>query len=143
MTPLPSRGPEEKPETEDVERAQVASRWTRAMVKYGIEARGSPSFGQRRVSVLNRGLQVSSPSLQSVEQIPSTARYSSSGSLSISISSRPSFVSCLLDTLIIDHPSFRFSAGTLGPAVFGLGLRDSCLVILFFNLICAAMPSYL
>lgn len=37
----------------------------------------------------------------------------------------------------------RFSAGTLGPAIFGLGLRDSCLVILFFNLLCSALPSYL
>ncbi|EIN08700.1 cytosine-purine permease [Punctularia strigosozonata HHB-11173 SS5] len=35
-----------------------------------------------------------------------------------------------------------FSAGTLGPVVFGLGLRDSCLVILFFNLLCAAPPAY-
>jgi purine-cytosine permease-like protein len=37
----------------------------------------------------------------------------------------------------------RFSAGTVGPVVFGLGLRDSCLVILFFNLLCAALPAYL
>ena len=37
----------------------------------------------------------------------------------------------------------RFSTGTLGPVVFGLGLRDSCLVILFFNLICAIPPAYL
>ncbi|KAI0072095.1 NCS cytosine-purine permease [Panus rudis PR-1116 ss-1] len=36
-----------------------------------------------------------------------------------------------------------FSAGTLGPVVFGLGLRDSCLVILFFNLLCSIPPSYL
>ncbi|EPQ53521.1 NCS cytosine-purine permease [Gloeophyllum trabeum ATCC 11539] len=36
-----------------------------------------------------------------------------------------------------------FSAGTLGPAVYGLSLRDSCLVILFFNLLCAALPAYL
>ncbi|KAJ8488035.1 hypothetical protein ONZ51_g3826 [Trametes cubensis] len=36
-----------------------------------------------------------------------------------------------------------FSAGTLGPAIFGLGLRDSCLVILFFNLLCSALPAYL
>ncbi|KAI0711159.1 NCS cytosine-purine permease [Cerioporus squamosus] len=36
-----------------------------------------------------------------------------------------------------------FSAGTLGPVIFGLGLRDSCLVILFFNLLCSALPSYL
>ncbi|EIW55605.1 cytosine-purine permease [Trametes versicolor FP-101664 SS1] len=35
-----------------------------------------------------------------------------------------------------------FSAGTLGPVVFGLGLRESCLVILFFNLLCSALPAY-
>ncbi|KAF7969611.1 hypothetical protein HWV62_26857 [Athelia sp. TMB] len=35
------------------------------------------------------------------------------------------------------------SAGTLGPAAFGLGLRDSCLVILFFNMLCCALPAYL
>ncbi|KAK0473780.1 permease for cytosine/purines, uracil, thiamine, allantoin-domain-containing protein [Armillaria novae-zelandiae] len=36
-----------------------------------------------------------------------------------------------------------FSAGTLGPVSFGLGVRDSCLVILFFNLLCALPPAYL
>ncbi|RDB27544.1 Purine-cytosine permease fcyB [Hypsizygus marmoreus] len=36
-----------------------------------------------------------------------------------------------------------FSAGTLGPVVFGLGLRDSCLCILFFNLFCVIPPAYL
>ncbi|PIL27619.1 transporter [Ganoderma sinense ZZ0214-1] len=35
-----------------------------------------------------------------------------------------------------------FSGGTLGPVIFGLGLRDSCLVILFFNLLCSALPAY-
>ncbi|KAG9218319.1 hypothetical protein CCMSSC00406_0007310 [Pleurotus cornucopiae] len=35
-----------------------------------------------------------------------------------------------------------FSAGALAP-VFGLGLRDACLVILFFNLVCTAFPAYL
>ncbi|KAI6045332.1 permease for cytosine/purines, uracil, thiamine, allantoin-domain-containing protein [Pisolithus marmoratus] len=35
-----------------------------------------------------------------------------------------------------------FSAGALGPVVFGLNLRDSCLVILFFNLIACALPAY-
>ncbi|KAF8872734.1 NCS cytosine-purine permease [Infundibulicybe gibba] len=38
---------------------------------------------------------------------------------------------------------FLFSAGTLGPAVFGLGLRDTCLVILFFNILCTLPPAYL
>ncbi|KAF8500278.1 NCS cytosine-purine permease [Russula emetica] len=36
-----------------------------------------------------------------------------------------------------------FAAGTLGPVTFGLGLRDSCLVILIFNLISAIPPAYL
>ncbi|KAF8799756.1 cytosine-purine permease [Phlegmacium glaucopus] len=35
-----------------------------------------------------------------------------------------------------------FSSGTLGPVVFGLGLRDTCLPILFFNLLCCAFPAY-
>ncbi|KAG6812526.1 hypothetical protein H0H92_002417 [Tricholoma furcatifolium] len=35
-----------------------------------------------------------------------------------------------------------FSAGTLGPVAFGLGLRDACLTILFFNLLCCLPPSY-
>jgi len=38
---------------------------------------------------------------------------------------------------------YRFSAGTLGPVMFGLNLRDSCLVILFFNLILTIPPAYL
>ena len=37
----------------------------------------------------------------------------------------------------------RFSSGTLGPVAFGLGLRDSCLVILFFNLLVSIPPAYL
>jgi len=36
-----------------------------------------------------------------------------------------------------------FAAGTLGPVTFGLGIRDSCLVILFFNLFSAIPPAYL
>ncbi|KZT10370.1 NCS cytosine-purine permease [Laetiporus sulphureus 93-53] len=36
-----------------------------------------------------------------------------------------------------------FSAGTLGPLLYGLSLRESCLVILFFNLLCNIPPAYL
>ncbi|KAF8991748.1 cytosine-purine permease [Cyathus striatus] len=36
-----------------------------------------------------------------------------------------------------------FSAGTLGPVVYGLSVRDTCLTILFFNLLCCAPPAYL
>ncbi|KAF5363078.1 hypothetical protein D9758_012604 [Tetrapyrgos nigripes] len=35
-----------------------------------------------------------------------------------------------------------FSAGTLGPVAFGLSTRDSCLVILFFNMLCCIPPAY-
>ncbi|KAJ4490416.1 permease for cytosine/purines, uracil, thiamine, allantoin-domain-containing protein [Lentinula aciculospora] len=35
-----------------------------------------------------------------------------------------------------------FSAGTLGPVAYGLGIRESCLVILFFNALCCAPPAY-
>jgi len=37
----------------------------------------------------------------------------------------------------------RFASGTLGPVSFGLSLQESCLVILFFNLICSIPPAYL
>ncbi|KAJ7927492.1 permease for cytosine/purines, uracil, thiamine, allantoin-domain-containing protein [Mycena leptocephala] len=36
-----------------------------------------------------------------------------------------------------------FSTGSLGPIAYGLSLRDSCLVILFFNLLCCLPPGYL
>ncbi|KLO11397.1 NCS cytosine-purine permease [Schizopora paradoxa] len=36
-----------------------------------------------------------------------------------------------------------FSAGTVGPSVYGLSLNDSCLIILFFNLLCSIPPAYL
>ncbi|KAH8115903.1 NCS cytosine-purine permease [Phellopilus nigrolimitatus] len=36
-----------------------------------------------------------------------------------------------------------FSSGTVGPMVYGLGLRDSCLVILFINILCCTPPAYL
>ena len=41
------------------------------------------------------------------------------------------------------HHFHRFASGTLGPVTFGLGLRDSCLVILFFNLLTGVPPAYL
>ncbi|KAJ7359172.1 permease for cytosine/purines, uracil, thiamine, allantoin-domain-containing protein, partial [Mycena albidolilacea] len=36
-----------------------------------------------------------------------------------------------------------FSTGSLGPIAYGLGLRDSCLIILFFNLLGCLPPAYL
>lgn len=91
---------------DDVERAQVAKRWTRAMMKYGVEARG-------------------------ILPVPPEHRTDTQYS-------KIFFVWFSMNFNILS-----FSAGTLGPTVFELGLRDSCLVILFFNIICAALPSYL
>ncbi|KAJ8094729.1 hypothetical protein PM082_010735 [Marasmius tenuissimus] len=36
-----------------------------------------------------------------------------------------------------------FAAGTLGPLVFDLGVKTSCLVITFFTLLCSVPPAYL
>ncbi|KAJ7090589.1 permease for cytosine/purines, uracil, thiamine, allantoin-domain-containing protein [Mycena crocata] len=36
-----------------------------------------------------------------------------------------------------------FSTGSLGPIAYGLSLRDSALIILFFNLLCCIPPGYL
>ncbi|KAJ7151151.1 permease for cytosine/purines, uracil, thiamine, allantoin-domain-containing protein [Mycena filopes] len=36
-----------------------------------------------------------------------------------------------------------FSTGSLGPIAYGLSLRDSSLIILFFNLLCCLPPGYL
>jgi len=80
--------PEEKSDyqegTDDVERTQVAKRWTRAMIKYGVEARGRPNIlldqFQAQVLNVNRRLsQVFFPFRQNVERMYNTARYSSSG----------------------------------------------------------------
>ena len=48
--------------------------------------------------------------------------------------------------ILLSFPLFffsRFSSGTLGPVIFGLGLRDACLTIILFNLLCCAFPSYM
>ncbi|EFI27075.1 cytosine-purine permease [Coprinopsis cinerea okayama7 len=36
-----------------------------------------------------------------------------------------------------------FTAGTIGPVVFGLGLGDSCLVIIFFDALFCSLASYI
>ena len=54
------------------------------------------------------------------------------------------FTSLLCNAKLYDFGTFhRFASGTLGPVTFGLGLRDSCLVILIFNLLSAIPPAYL
>lgn len=38
---------------------------------------------------------------------------------------------------------YRLSTGTTGPIIYGLSLRDSCLLILFINIICCIPPAYM
>ncbi|KAL5514386.1 hypothetical protein ACEPAG_2474 [Sanghuangporus baumii] len=45
--------------------------------------------------------------------------------------------------LAMNFNILSFSAGTSGPLVFSLGLRDSCLLILFINLLCCIPPAYI
>jgi hypothetical protein len=57
---------------------------------------------------------------------------------------RVPFFSLFQDAKLYDFGTLhRFAARTLGPVTFGLGLRDSCLVILIFNLLSAIPPAYL
>ncbi|KAH9477683.1 Purine-cytosine permease fcyB [Psilocybe cubensis] len=41
-----------------------------------------------------------------------------------------------------NYTILTLSLGTLGPVVFQLGVRDSCLVILFFGAFCSIFPAY-
>ena len=126
---------------DDVERGQVGKRWTRAMMRYGVEARG-----QHRSL---RSFESTEPIRPGILPVPPELRTDSQYSkiFFVWFSMNFNILSFVSSHLRIGNltsdPSLRFSAGTLGPAVFGLGLRDSCLVILFFNIICAALPSYL
>ncbi|EIW77295.1 NCS cytosine-purine permease [Coniophora puteana RWD-64-598 SS2] len=43
----------------------------------------------------------------------------------------------------INFNILSFSTGGLGPVAFGLGLRDTSLTILFFNLIACLLPAYM
>jgi len=67
------------------------------------------------------------------------------GTLPVALEDRtdPQFSKTFFIWLSANSNILSFSAGTLGPLFYGLGLRDSCLVILFFNLLCTALPAYL
>lgn len=81
------------------------------------------------------------PYLPSCVQTSIIARFFTSGYLRTSTSYRTSKI--VPEDLWIPLRLRSFSAGTLGPVVYGLSLRDTCLCILFFNLLCAIMPAYL
>ncbi|EJU01056.1 cytosine-purine permease [Dacryopinax primogenitus] len=67
------------------------------------------------------------------------------GTLPVALEDRtdPQFSKAFFIWLSANSNILSFSAGTLGPLFYGLGLRDSCLVILFFNLLCVSFPAYL
>lgn len=105
--------PTEKYDWEDKERVDVElveqggykDRWTRRLLKIGVEARG-------------------------IQPVPDHERTDTQYS-------KIFFLWFAWNVNIL-----TFSAGTLGPVAFGLGLRDTCLTILFFNLLCCAFPAY-
>ncbi|OBZ77700.1 Purine-cytosine permease fcyB [Grifola frondosa] len=116
-------------------------RWSRKLLSWGVEVRGE--WWIQVCLHVSQGdcQQASCRSLRGNEQTRNLAKYSSSGCRQISIYCRscgPSYSHCILV-----HLYASFAAGTLGPVIFGLGLRDTCLVILFFNLLCSALPAYL
>ena len=119
----------------------VSNSFMKKLSSWGVEARGtSRSIDQQRMTGTSLP-QESCPYRESREQIPSTTGSSSSGCLLTSTSYRASPPLSFRASAYPRHT--RFSAGSLGPAVFGLGLRDSCLVILFFNLLASLLPAYL
>ncbi|KAJ2929311.1 hypothetical protein H1R20_g7783, partial [Candolleomyces eurysporus] len=92
-------------DVQSVEGGVYKDRWTRRLLRYGVEDRG-------------------------VQPVPVEQRIDTQYHKLFFI-----FFSWNINIL-------TFSAGTLGPVVFGLGLRDTCLAILFFNLLCCSFPAY-
>ena len=120
-------------------------RWTRRFLQWGLETRGAFTFNVSRPDYLIPAMKALHPLPRRIVSTPSTVKYFSFGCLPTSIfyrASSPDSTHRLFRLSWLIHIC-RFSAGTLGPVVFGLGLRDSCLVILFFNLLCSALPAYL
>ncbi|KAF8830118.1 hypothetical protein HHX47_DHR2000736 [Lentinula edodes] len=109
--------------------------------KSDVEKRGSIDLGQR-------GEEISAlPSTYSSNSF--TKRLLSWGVESRGISPVPSsqrtdtsYYKLFFIWFTMNFNILSFSAGTLGPVAYGLGIRESCLVILFFNALCCAPPAY-
>ncbi|GAW03818.1 NCS cytosine-purine permease [Lentinula edodes] len=103
--------------------------------KSDVEKRGSIDLGQR-------GEEISAlPSTYSSNSF--TKRLLSWGVESRGISPVPSsqrtdtsYYKLFFIWFTMNFNILSFSAGTLGPVAYGLGIRESCLVILFFNALC-------
>ncbi|RXW19399.1 hypothetical protein EST38_g6456 [Candolleomyces aberdarensis] len=92
-------------DVQSLERAVYKDRWTRRLLRIGVEDRG-------------------------IQPVPEEQRTDTQYS-------KLFFIWFSWNVNIL-----TFSAGTLGPVIFGLGLRDTCLTILFFNLLCCFFPAY-
>ncbi|EDR02133.1 cytosine-purine permease [Laccaria bicolor S238N-H82] len=99
-----------------------ADRWTRKLLSYGVESRG-------------------------IQPAPVEERTDTHFSkiFFLWFSWNVNILTFSAGTLgpAIFGPCYLWALLSLGPAIFGLGLRDSCLTILFFNIICCAPPAYL
>ncbi|KAJ3871815.1 permease for cytosine/purines, uracil, thiamine, allantoin-domain-containing protein [Lentinula edodes] len=109
--------------------------------KSDVEKRGSIDLGQRGEEILALPSTYSSNSF--------TKRLLSWGVESRGISPVPSsqrtdtsYYKLFFIWFTMNFNILSFSAGTLGPVAYGLGIRESCLVILFFNALCCAPPAY-
>ncbi|KAJ3805430.1 permease for cytosine/purines, uracil, thiamine, allantoin-domain-containing protein [Lentinula aff. lateritia] len=109
--------------------------------KSDVEKRGSIDLGQRGEEIL------ALPSTYSSNAF--TKRLLSWGVESRGISPVPSsqrtdtsYYKLFFLWFTMNFNILSFSAGTLGPVAYGLGIRESCLVILFFNALCCAPPAY-
>ncbi|KZT39428.1 purine-cytosine permease [Sistotremastrum suecicum HHB10207 ss-3] len=109
---------------------------------------------EERRSNHDRDQNFGSDNLRAVDN-GSSVDFSLKGVLSLGVESRgilpvpfdqrvdPHFSKTFFIWLSANCNILSFSAGTLGPLAFGLGLRDTFLTILFFNLLCCALPGYL
>lgn len=117
-------------------------KWSKRLLTLGVESRGLPRH------FLNLGIHIEVWSRYPTSSCWRAHRQAVQQDLLhlVLFQHQHSFVSVhikSLDPRTYSISCRSFSAGTLGPVIFGLGLRDSCLVILFFNLLCCVLPAYL
>ena len=104
----------------------IKSHWQRLEQKLkeiGVESRGMPSWGlnQFKSRLNHRHL--------GVKPVPTEERQDTQ------------FYKIFFIWFSASCNILSFSGGTLGPAVFGLGIRDSCLTSLFFNSVYCLAPA--
>ncbi|EAU81390.1 purine-cytosine permease [Coprinopsis cinerea okayama7 len=93
------------PTVESVPSAVYSDKWTKRLLKFGVEDRG-------------------------IQPVPEERRTDTQ------------FFKVFFIWFSWNINILTFSAGTLGPVVFGLSLRDTCLIILFFSMFFCIFPAY-